>query len=171
MAGVIVLSGPIGAGKTTVAHELAPLLPEPLASIEGDRFWGFLVKPKPGGVRENFVANARAMMAAAGQLAKSDFTVLLDFSISPRLLPAARKFFIGIAFDYLVLRPSLEVCAQRAATRPEGRIEDYEGLRDFYVSFEDAGDHVLADDFSNPSALAARIYEGLQAGRYRVGTE
>ena len=130
------------------------------------------MKPKPGGVRENFVANARAMMSAAGQLARCDFTVLLDFSISPRMLPTARKFFRdGVPFDYVVLRPSLAVCATRAAARPEGRIEDYDDLRDFYESFSDAGDHILADDVSDAATLAACIHEGLQAGRYRVAPE
>lgn len=171
MAGVILLSGPIGAGKTAVAHELAPLLPEPLAAIEGDRFWGFLAKPKPGGVRDNFVANARAMMAASAQLAKCDFTVLLDFSISPRLLPAAKKFFKDVPFDYVVLRPSLDVCARRAASRADGRIENYDGLRDFYASFDAAGAHLLADDVSDAATLAARIHVGLLAGRYRVSAE
>jgi hypothetical protein len=146
------------------------MLPEPLAHVEGDRFWGFLVKPKPGGVRENFVANARAMMSAAGQLARSDFTVLLDFSISPRLLPAAKKFFSELSFDYVVLRPSLAVCAARAAARGEGRIEDYADLRDFYESFSEAGDHIVADDVSDAATLAARIHDGLAAGRFRVPT-
>ena len=41
---VIFLSGPIGAGKTTVAKALLPLLPAPLAYIEGDTFWSFIRK-------------------------------------------------------------------------------------------------------------------------------
>jgi chloramphenicol 3-O-phosphotransferase len=168
MSGVLLLAGPIGAGKTTVARELAKLLPGPLAVIEGDDFWRFLAKPKPGGVRDNFVASARAMMAAAAQLARSDYNVLLDFSIPPRLLPTAQKFFKELPFDYVVLRPSLAVCAARAATRPEGRIEDYSDLREFYEGFADAADHILADEVSNPATLAARIHADLATGRYRV---
>jgi hypothetical protein len=41
---IILLSGPVGAGKTAVARELAALLPPPVACLEGDTFWFFIVK-------------------------------------------------------------------------------------------------------------------------------
>ena len=50
MAEVTILSGPIGAGKTAVSNELIALWPTPLAYIEGDQFWPFLVK-RAGGDR------------------------------------------------------------------------------------------------------------------------
>src|SRR5580704_3586153 len=54
MAEVTVLSGPIGAGKTAVSKELIALWPAPLAYIEGDQFWPFLVKRAEGDRREDF---------------------------------------------------------------------------------------------------------------------
>ncbi len=56
MSAVVMLSGPIGAGKTTVARELVDIWPGPLAYIEGDRFWSFLVKPAEGDPRTRFAA-------------------------------------------------------------------------------------------------------------------
>ena len=38
MGTVIMLSGPVGAGKTTVARELIAIMPGPLSYIEGDAF-------------------------------------------------------------------------------------------------------------------------------------
>src|SRR6202012_3633632 len=54
MGAVIMLSGPIGAGKTTVARELISLLPGPISCIEGDMFWSFIAKSKSEDRRENF---------------------------------------------------------------------------------------------------------------------
>jgi hypothetical protein len=66
MAQVTILSGPIGADKTAVAKELIALSPGPLAYIEGDQFWPFLVKRAEGDRREDFRAIMRAMTSAAG---------------------------------------------------------------------------------------------------------
>ena len=41
---IIILSGPIGSGKSTVAQELIPSSPAPVVYIEGDKFWFFLAK-------------------------------------------------------------------------------------------------------------------------------
>jgi hypothetical protein len=54
LALVLMLSGPIGAGKTTVAQELVALWPRPFAAIEGDKVWPFLVKREEGDPREDF---------------------------------------------------------------------------------------------------------------------
>jgi chloramphenicol 3-O-phosphotransferase len=40
----ILLSGPVGAGKTTVAKELIATSQGPTAHIEGDKFWAFTAR-------------------------------------------------------------------------------------------------------------------------------
>ena len=84
--GVTMLSGPIGAGKTTVARELLALLPAPVSYIEGDTFWSFIDKPHSRDRREVFHVILRAMTAAAIPFARSGYEVLLDFSIPPQFL-------------------------------------------------------------------------------------
>jgi adenylylsulfate kinase-like enzyme len=87
----LILSGPIGAGKTTVARELLALLPAPVSYIEGDTFWSFVAKAHSRDRREVFQVIMRAMTAAAIPFARSGYEVLIDFSIPPQFLETARK--------------------------------------------------------------------------------
>jgi hypothetical protein len=120
---VTILSGPIGAGKTAVSKDLIGLLSGPLAYIEGDRFWPFLVKRAEGDRREDFRVIMRAMTSAAGSLARTGYDVLLDFSIPPAFLPAAQKILRDAPLNYIVLRPPLEVArpAPEIALRARSR--------------------------------------------------
>lgn len=168
MGTVIMLSGPVGAGKTTVARELIALLPGPISYIEGDTFWSFLAKAEGRDRRETFPVIMRAMTAAALPFARSGFDVLIDFSIPPEFLPTARKILQEVALDYVVLRPSLAACEARAAGRSEGKIADYAAYREFYLLFDGAERYTIRDDEVDAACLAARIREGLNAGKFRV---
>lgn len=104
--------------KTTVARELLALLPSPAAYIEGDTFWSFLVKGSSRGpTPEGFRAIMASMTAAAVPLAVAG-RHLLDFSIPPWFLGTAKAIASvrQLPVHFVVLRPSKEVCARRAAT-------------------------------------------------------
>jgi chloramphenicol 3-O-phosphotransferase len=167
MGAVTILSGPIGAGKTAVSKELTALSPSPLAYIEGDQFWAFLVKRAERDRREDFRSIMRAMTSAAGSLARTGYDVLLDFSIPPPFLATAQKILRDAPLDYIVLRPPLEICEARARDRAEGRIANYD--RGFYALFAADARHVVApSDGESPKAIAEILFEGLKAGRFRV---
>lgn len=168
MGNVIMLSGPVGAGKTTVARELIKLLPGPLAYMEGDTFWSFIAKSEKRGAREHFPVIMRAMTAASLPFVRSGFDALIDFSIPPEFLPTARKILKDATLDYILLRPSLAVCEARARERSEGKIADYSVYREFYALFEGAERHTICDDEADAALLAARIRDGLGAGKFRV---
>ena len=165
---IIFLSGPIGAGKTTVAKALLELLPAPLSYIEGDTFWSFLRKTGERGMKENFPVLVRSMTAAAVPLARSGFRVLIDFSIPPTYVETARKILKEVPFDFVLLRPSFEVCARRAVSRTEGAIRDYTVLKNFYARFEEGTIEPICDDNVDPETLAQGIFDGLNASRFRV---
>lgn len=166
---VIFLSGPIGAGKTALAKALLPLLPAPLSYIEGDTFWSFIRKDGQRGVQDNFPMLVRSMTAAAVPFARSGFRVLIDFSIPPTYVETARKILKEVPFDFVLLRPSFEVCAERAASREEGPIKDRAMLKKFYLRFEEGSVEPISDDAADPDSLARRVAEGLNQGRFRVG--
>jgi gluconate kinase len=165
---VIFLSGPIGAGKTAVARELLPLLPAPLSYIEGDTFWSFINKEGERGMVDSFPVLVRSMTAAAIPFARSGFRVLIDFSIPPAFIETARKILKEVPIDFVLLRPSLEVCVERAGSRKKGAITDFERLKNFYARFEEGDVEPICDDDADPAALAQQIAEGLNEGRFRV---
>ncbi len=144
------------------------MLPAPLSYIEGDTFWSFIRKPGERELRDNFPVLVRSMTAAAVPFARSGFQVLIDFSIPPTFVDTARKILKEVPFDFVLLRPSLRVCVERAASREEGAISDYAMLKNFYTRFEEGSVEPICDDDADPASLARRIADGLSQGQFRV---
>lgn len=172
MKPVIFLSGPVGAGKTTVAKQLIAASPYPVAYIEGDTFWSFIVKKSEAlPVHKNFKMIMTSMVAAALPYALYGYETIVDFSLPPWFLETAEKILgrKDVPADYIVLRPSEPVCAARAAGRAEGIITDYAPYHDLYADFDQVGRrHLVCDDNSDAAAMAARIREGLTEGKFRL---
>jgi hypothetical protein len=64
MASVIMISSPVGAGKTAVAQKLTAFGPG-RSFIEDDRFWLLIVNPRDAVRRDDFRVLMRSMTAAA----------------------------------------------------------------------------------------------------------
>ena len=83
-------------------------------------------------------------------------------------METARKILKEVPFDFVLLRPSLQVCVERAGSRKNGAITDYERLKNFYARFEEGSTEPICDDDADPASLARRIADGLSQGRFRV---
>ena len=117
---------------------------------------------------EVFPVLVRSMTAAAVPLARSGFQVLIDFSIPPAFVGTARKILKEVPSDFVLLRPSFNVCAERAASRPEGAITGRAMMKTFYAQFEEGTLDPICDDNADPVSLAQQIAEGLRQGRFRM---
>ena len=168
MGSLVVISGPIGAGKTTVARAFVEASPPPLAYIEGDDSWRFLAKPRAGGPARNMRAIMPAMFRAAAGIAADDYQAILDFSLPPAFVKAASARVTGSVVHYVELRPALAVCASRAANRAEGVLADYGPYTDFYDVFDAEERHVIRNDATDPADVAEEIRAGLHDGRFRL---
>jgi adenylate kinase family enzyme len=170
MKSIVLLSGPVGAGKSTVAKELLALTSHPIAYIEGDAFWSFFARSgEMHGPARNFKVIMTSMIAAALPYARAEYETIVDFSVPPWFLETAQKVIKErVPLDYVILRPSESVCAARAASRAEGAITDYSRYRELYSDFEVDERYTLEDVGEGASVIAGRVREGLDAGKFRV---
>lgn len=174
---IILLTGPPGAGKTTVAPLLCASAPGPLAvHIETDFFYrgirkGWLAPWTPESHGQNQVV-AAAMLATAVTYAQGGYEVIADGIITDWV----KRVFVegaraaGVALDFIVLLPGQGVAAERARVRTADPIPDYGPYLTLYSQFaaEDAAHAVDTGDVA-PAELATTLREGVEAGRFALG--
>ncbi|GGC17244.1 AAA family ATPase [Cellulomonas carbonis] len=173
MAELVVVTGPPGAGKSTVAAALAEGL-EPSALVTGDSFFGFLVRGAiapwlPEADEQNRVVVAAAA-AATGRLVAGGFHAVYDGVLGPWMVEAFVDR-LGAAvphLHYVVLLPPLETCLGRVAARTGHGFTDADATRHMHREFAEADvddRHLLTDVTSDVAALVDRI-----AGRMTDGS-
>lgn len=171
---IAIITGPPGAGKTTVASHLAGSSRLGV-HLAGDQVFhwvvaGYVPPWMPGTSRQNGTVIS-AIAAAAVQFADGGYDVFVDGIIGPWFLPqwlqtAGRER----PTHFFVLRPSRQIAVMRATCRGgSGDLVDPHPVAAMFDVFEDLGSfeaHVLDSSGQDISATVAAIQEGLRDGRY-----
>lgn len=171
MGSLLVITGPPGAGKSSVARVLADAAHRSVL-IDGDAFFGFLARGAvepwlPASNDQNTVVT-KAAASAAGAFATGGYTTVYDGVVGPWFLPAFGAATGLDRLDYAILLPSVEVCVQRVATRPDHGFTDERATRKMHAEFvraRVADRHVLRDPVGDPTAVAERVESAREAGQ------
>src|SRR5580692_2257703 len=150
MAMLIVVTGPPGAGKSTVAGALAQEF-ERAVLVEGDAFFAFVAR----GAVSPWLAEAHAQnevitqaaAAAAGRYSAGGYDTVYDGVVGPWFLPTFMTAAGIGTLHYAVLLPSVQECLARVASRTGHGFTDEEATRHMHAEFARCGiaeRHVLA---------------------------
>ena len=122
MSQIVIVSGPPGAGKSTVCEALCARY-DRTVHLETDQLYGsirmgFIAPWKPGSMRQNLMVS-RAAARAATAFAQEQYGVFIDGVIGPAHLPTYLEELrpAGVPVHYAVLLPPLDVIVRRATER------------------------------------------------------
>ncbi|MEV6381789.1 AAA family ATPase [Streptomyces sp. NPDC051773] len=173
---VIVLAGPPGAGKSTVAQLLADHL-SPSVHLHSDDFWryikqGWIAPYLPEAHEQNQVV-LQVLVSAAFGYADGGYQVICDGVVGPWFIDLFRVTARERAprLSYVILRPDRHTTLERATGRAGDALTDPEPIRSLHDQFSNLGAyeaHVLDSTNLTAEATAESLLQGIARGAYRL---
>jgi len=167
---ILVVTGPPGSGKSTVAAAFVAQLDRAVV-VDGDAFLqsirrGWIPPWEPASQAQNetvITATARA----ADAYAAGNYAVVVEGIVGPWFLHRFTEA-VRARVHYAVLRPSAEVALHRATSRGEPWLVDPDPIMQMYRAFADLGDYerfVMDSTDLDVEATVAALGDALGAGR------
>ncbi|TDO52650.1 AAA domain-containing protein [Kribbella sp. VKM Ac-2527] len=175
---VTLLTGPPGAGKTTVAELVATKAAKPMVHLTTDLYYrairtGFVAPYLPGAQRQNEVVIG-AIVATVREYARGGYDVVVDGILGPWFLDPFRAAAArdDLALSYVVLRPDLETTLARAKQRAGNELKDVTAITGLHNAFADLGDlekHAIDTTYLDTERTATEVRRAAASTQYRLG--
>ena len=174
MAGaVLILTGPPGAGKSTVARLLARSRPK-CVHMHTDDFYAWIVsgyiEPWKREARAQNITVVTAIRDAVVTFARGGYDVILDGIVGPWFLEPFQES--EIPFDYVVLRPPEAVTVERGTMRQHVMREEAV-IRQMWAAFAQLGPferHAIDTGGQTPEQTTQLVEGRWQNGGLRLAT-